>query len=83
MLNISVSPPRKFEQETVESTPIKRYVIKQTVIAGSISTIGGSSSTFPSENGRHQNGRQNAPRIGFGDDDSPRVEYLPYSHHFK
>jgi len=69
---ISVSPTRKLDSEP-DPEPMKKYLIKQTVIAGSVSTFGGSSSSGLEKN--KPIGR--APRIEFGEDDSPRVVEIP------
>ncbi|CAK5089775.1 unnamed protein product [Meloidogyne enterolobii] len=77
-------------EETQKKSP-RRTVIKQQVFTGSTSTFGDPVSGLGEERGssltaacRRMNqkqqlgGQQNlAPRIEFGDDDSPRVEQLP------
>uniref|UniRef100_A0A914KFQ7 TMC domain-containing protein n=1 Tax=Meloidogyne incognita TaxID=6306 RepID=A0A914KFQ7_MELIC len=77
-------------EESQKKSP-RRTVIKQQVFTGSTSTFGDPVSGLGEERGssltaacrrlnqkQHLGGQQNlAPRIEFGDDDSPRVEQLP------
>jgi hypothetical protein len=69
----------------------RRFVIKQQVFTGSTSTFGGSSASGLERIGQltaagrrlgvqqPQQQQQLAPRVEFGEDDSPRVELPPSS----
>lgn len=81
---ISVSPTRKLTESSDDngsdtesskcgfkcSKPKTRYVIKQHLLTGSTSSFGSSLA--------HQKTPERlAPRVEFGEDDSPRVQKLP------
>ncbi|KAI1716398.1 TMC domain-containing protein [Ditylenchus destructor] len=86
---ISISPTRKLQPDdedseggTAPGTSSRRkprYIIKQQpVIAGSVSSFGSRvSMTVEQSPGRSITSTPLAPRVEFGDDDSPRVEQAP------
>ncbi|VDK53429.1 unnamed protein product [Anisakis simplex] len=81
---ISVSPTRRLHtdpsgSDTDTSTGKRRYVIKQQVMPGSTSSVLTTPDmTQPTSIAGITNSLSpRAPRVQFGDDDSPRIEHQP------
>ncbi|CAD5228883.1 unnamed protein product [Bursaphelenchus okinawaensis] len=76
---ISVSPTRKIQESEIESLPPApsrpKFIIKQRLIPGSTLSM---ASTFSKTSSQPSTPSKPstpvAPRVGFGDDDSPRIE---------
>ncbi|VDM38589.1 unnamed protein product [Toxocara canis] len=79
---ISVSPTRRFQtdlsgSDTDTSTGKRRFVIKQEIMPGSMASVATTDTARTSNAPSNTNGANlspRAPRVQFGEDDSPRLE---------